>query len=179
MFKSLKEIDFDWLKSNHTRIYFFGLGFIQVKINEEYRLHFYIPDLPAFVDHPHNHRYDFESTILKGEIINNIFEEVCGEDFIIQEDSCSEGFIPSETPRKASFNLKSSITYKEGDKYRMYHETFHTVSANNCITLLKRSEYKKELADVSYPANQEKVCPFMNKLPESWLWDQIEKALNK
>lgn len=178
MLKSLKEIDYDWLKNNHTRIYFFGLGFIQVKIDETYRLHFYIPELPSFVDHPHNHRYDFESLILKGSFTNNIYKEIPGSDFIIQEDSCAEGFIPSKAPRKSSFELVSSLSYKEGESYHMNHEVFHSVKATRCITLLKRSEYKKKLADVSYPSYQEKICPFMNKISEDVLWEYIKKELS-
>jgi hypothetical protein len=178
MFKNIKEIDYNWLRNNHERIYFFGLGFIQLKINETYRLHFYIPELPSFVDHPHNHRYDFESTILKGEFTNNIYKEVTGLDFIIQEDSCSEGFIPTKKPRNANFELVSSTTYTTGETYSMNHETFHTVKADRAITLLKRSAYKKELADVAYPSNQKKVCPFMSKLSEDLLWDYIKQELN-
>ena len=178
MFQDIKEINIEWLKNNHERLYFFGLGFIQLKINEEYRLHFYIPELPSFVDHPHNHRYNFESTILKGILINNIYKEVPGNDFIIQEDSCSEGFIPSKEARKSNFTLVQSNSYSAGEIYFMNHDVFHTVKANNAITLLKRSEYKKDLAEISFPSTQKKVCPFMNKLSSDELWSYIEKSLN-
>lgn len=177
VFKKTSDIDLAWLKQHHERIYFFGLGFIQVKIDDTYRLHFYIPELPSFVDHPHNHRYDFTSTILKGSFTNNIFTEVSGSDFLIQEDSCAEGYTPSKLPRSANFKLAASATYHTGQSYFMNHETFHTVSAVDCITLLKRSDYKKELAEVSTPSHQSKICPFSCKMDESELWSYVEKAL--
>lgn len=41
MFNSLKDVDIDYLKKNHDRLYFFGFGFIQLKIDDTYQLHFY------------------------------------------------------------------------------------------------------------------------------------------
>ena len=66
----LKEI---LLKTNPQ---YFGLGFIQCKINQHERVHIYHPDLMPIVnieEEIHNHRYDFESTILMGKLtIKNI-----------------------------------------------------------------------------------------------------------
>lgn len=34
-----------WLKANHRTIHYFGLGFIQLKLDESRRMHFYVPSL--------------------------------------------------------------------------------------------------------------------------------------
>lgn len=36
-------MNIDWLKANSTMIHYFGLGFIQVKLGDLDRVHFYLP----------------------------------------------------------------------------------------------------------------------------------------
>lgn len=47
-----------------------GLGFIQIKLDDNQRLHIWHPDLPRrkCFEHSniHNHRFAFKSTVLKG-----------------------------------------------------------------------------------------------------------------
>lgn len=177
MISNLEELTIDFLKENNQRLYYFGLGFIQLKINNTFRIHFYHPELEILVDQPHNHRYNFESLILKGEITNAIYKKTNGDKFYLQEDSCTSGYIPKNKPQNVNFKLISKITYKEGESYFMNHNVFHTVSAKNCITILKRGSYKKELAEISYLKQEEKICPFSIKKSDSFLWDIIKSML--
>lgn len=178
MFESYKEIDVNWLKQNNTMIHFFGLGFIQVKINDEYRLHFFSEELTPFVETPHNHRYDFESKILKGQIKNNIYKLCNGNDYFVDKDSCQSGYKSEFSPILTGFELVSSNIYRQGEKYTMKHDVFHTVESNNCITLLKRGKYFKNLADISYFSNEMKICPFSQNINEKELWRIVSKMLN-
>ena len=60
-----------------TKPHYFGLGFIQCKINQYERIHVYHPDLMPIVnieEEVHNHRYDFESKILMGKIKNKKYQ---------------------------------------------------------------------------------------------------------
>ncbi len=43
----------DYLIKNHTIIQYFGLGFIQIKINENVRFHFYHKDILVTTDDTH------------------------------------------------------------------------------------------------------------------------------
>lgn len=61
-------LNIDYLKKNHTKIHGFGLGFIQIKLGEVFRLHIYTKEIALTTqdEEIHNHRYDFKSTVLKG-----------------------------------------------------------------------------------------------------------------
>ena len=92
------DLNIDQLIKNYYKIHFFGLGFIQVKVSDSTRYHFYHKDLPAFTDHPHNHRYNFTSTCLKGRLKHNLYEVkgyVSGIDkpksHILRYDACTSG----------------------------------------------------------------------------------------
>lgn len=54
-----------------------GLGFLQIKLGAKQRLHVWHPELPRrdCFDHSsiHNHRFSFDSTVLKGMQINDTF----------------------------------------------------------------------------------------------------------
>src|SRR5579863_7289598 len=57
-----------------TEPYWFGLGFIQLKLNDTARMHFWLPEIP----HPereeiHNHRYDFSSIVLAGHLLHEVW----------------------------------------------------------------------------------------------------------
>ena len=71
----MEKFDIDWLKKNAESIHYFGLGFIQVKINFPNRIHFYTTQLDKTVQEEeiHNHRYNFKSQILKGRFTQTIF----------------------------------------------------------------------------------------------------------
>lgn len=177
MFKSYQEINVEWLKANSQRIYFFGLGFIQVKINEEWRLHFYHPEIPAFVESPHNHRYDFTSTILKGSFTNTLYSVREGKSHVISLESCNENILSPKEVKHALLEKTSQTTYYPGQSYFMSHSSFHEALGSKCITLLQRSEYKKEFAEVALRVGEQKTCPFKEKLPEEKLWLLIKEML--
>lgn len=171
--------DIDWLKKNHQMIHYFGLGFIQLKIDDRFRMHFYTQELPAIIsdEDVHNHRYNFESRILRGEFRQSLYHVVDGNSHVLEQESCQEGYKP-ETPGKPCSIIEASAhIYEAGSLYFMHHSTFHRVSATSCITLLERYSYEKPLAEVIRPVGAEKVCPFSKKVDESELWDIAERML--
>jgi hypothetical protein len=172
-------IEFNWLKNNHQMIHYFGLGFIQLKIDQEHRLHFYTPELPPIVPEEdiHNHRYDFTSTIIKGELTQEIFEVSEGDTHTIEEESCKQGVKCNSSIVPCRIQLISKQIFLEGSQYWINNTVFHRVSALNCITLVKRSEVKKELAKVIRPKGAISVCPFSKKIEESHLWEIVEMML--
>lgn len=169
----------NYLKNNHKMIHYFGLGFIQVKIDDFKRMHFYTKELPSImsIEDVHNHRYNFKSIILKGFLHQNLYQEIPGNDYIKEQESCKEGYACTSEPKEC--NIKSIATqfFTTGSEYSIDHETFHQVDSGNCITFIIRSNYKKEFADVIRKKDSTKVCPFSKKVPENDLWLLVEQML--
>jgi hypothetical protein len=68
-------LDIDHLRATGARPHWFGLGFIQLKLTNNERMHFWHPDLQPIVpeEEIHDHRYDFESFVIKGELRHQIY----------------------------------------------------------------------------------------------------------
>jgi hypothetical protein len=165
---------------------FFGLGFIQCKINQSERIHFYHPKLIPTVnieEEIHNHRYDFESTILMGQISNKKYKFIETQDnptHFLQNESCNEEVkAENETPVFGTIVLESDDCVVQGQSYLMKFDEFHTFSTSKCITHLKRSDYKQELAQVVRPLGSQIICPFSIKLSQDECWDIIKDCLRE
>lgn len=180
MIRTIGDIDLEKLKKQHQRLYYFGLGFIQLKIDETYRLHFYTNKLPSIVDSVHNHRYDFSSRILKGEFINKIYSLTKGDSHVVENESCNIDVVGFDKNSKScSLVLEQENRYRQGDEYRMRYEQFHQVEpVGEVITVLSRSEYKQEFAQVVREVGEENICPFSLKVEEKQLWSIIEEMIN-
>lgn len=179
MYKTLSEITIQSLKEHATLIHYFGLGFIQIKLGETYRIHFYTDKLPAIIgdEDIHNHRYDFTSRILYGTFSQELFALVPGNSHTLEQESCKEGVPSTVLPTKCSIEKILSQTFTAGSSYTISHNVFHTVSANTAITLLERGPIKKEFADVVRPVGFPKVCPFSKKVSEEELWSIVQEIL--
>ncbi len=183
MIKKLSDINLEELKKNHLDLYYFGLGFIQLKIDKTHRLHFYDPSLPMItgVEEIHNHRYDFKSLVLSGALENTLFEIVYGNEFSLSKENCQPG-TPDFHSQKILVGIKQTLLniHRKGDDYFMDHQWFHRVQAQGeTITFLTRTDYKKDLADVVRPAGEEKICPFSLVISKEELWSKIEGILTR
>lgn len=164
---------------------FFGLGFIQCKINFHERVHFYHPELVPTVnieEEIHDHRYDFTSKVLKGSLRNRIycFGPFKNGSHYKQSESCNEHVKIEDNPKTIGhIFIKSDTTHHCGESYSLTHDQFHTVSSDICITHLTRTDYKKELSHVIRPLNGQVICPFSKKLSIDECWKIIEKCLNE
>jgi hypothetical protein len=174
-----KYLNIDWLKANHQLIHYFGLGFIQLKIDDSTRMHFYTPKLPPIVaeEDVHSHRYDFFSQVLKGFLNQSIFNVIEGDSHLRELESCKEDVKSEVSPSLCALKLCSEHKYLKGSAYFISTDTFHRVSAEG-ITLLKRSEVKKNFAEVIRPVNGNKICPFSAKVEKSRLWEIVECMIN-
>lgn len=176
----LSDLSLDDLQRRCEKIHYFGLGFIQLKLNFHERIHFYTTELPRITpwEEVHNHRYNFHSQILSGRLTQQFFKIVAGNDHIAEEESCQEGVASSSEGRICSLERTSALTLPAGSSYWIDHETLHRVEApEECITFLTRSEYLKEKALVVRHVREEKVCPFSQKVPEARLWAIVERML--
>jgi len=176
-----KLLDINYLKENHTRIYYFGLGFIQIVLNKYERIHFYTDELPTTNEDIHNHRYNFTSTILKGQFRNDKYKLIPGDTHILKNESCnSDKELENNVEIPVSVEFIESKEYKQGDSYDMFYNEFHAVDySGDTITYLKRSDIITDYAQVIYKKDSEEVCPFSNKGDEDKLWSIVETILTK
>ncbi len=174
-------LDINYLKGNCKRIYYFGLGFIQVVLSKNERVHFYTDELDTTNEDIHNHRYNFKSTILKGEFTNNKYVLKDGNTHILKNESCSlDRELTNKISIPVSISLLESKTYSEGESYDMFFNELHSVEyKGNTITFLERSDIITDYAQVVFKKEYEEVCPFSNKVNEDELWDIIERMLKK
>lgn len=176
---------YEYLKSNVQKIHFFGLGFIQVKMNDKERYHFYSPELTAFVppEEIHDHRYGFMSTVLKGSLSQDIygFEVSPREtDYELRYVSCDPEY---KAPTEKCFvnpELLSRVHLNRGSQYTLSEKSFHKVLpiACNTITYLQRENKIKPFARVISSAKEE-VCPFSKDLPEEELWTWVKRIIEE
>lgn len=182
-----KLLDIDYLKANHSRIYYFGLGFIQVVLNQYERVHFYSDELASLAvsEGWHNHRYNFKSTILKGQFRESRGRLISGDDHILTNVNCGKDK-PLPYENKIPVGLEAIVMpsgylseyYYEGDSYDIFFNEFHFVhSVGNTITYLKRSDYVTEFAQVVIEKDKELVCPFSVTFDEPNLWKRVEEII--
>lgn len=175
----------DWLRAEHVKIHFFGLGFIQVKLRDGTRYHFYHPDLPAFVEHPHDHRYHFTSHVLKGTIATSIWKVVPegtegGIPSVLRYDACSpEEPAPTERRPVAVLHVNSFYTSARSSYY-LDENTFHQaqrLGEKPLITYLELGPKVKKFASILVLGEQQEDCPFSRNRPEEQLWEYVRECL--
>lgn len=176
--------DIDWLRRRAQSIHFFGLGFVQVKLDERQRWHFYHPSHAAFVDEPHDHRYGFISHVVKGVLLNKVWVSTLepGKGDIVSV-SCKEGEDePIVLHSDVNMTIGCSFDVSAGASYVMKPDAFHTVQPmfthGPCVTTVIRDNVVKDRARV-YRADPSapRVCPFSEKLSDETLWAIVRKCL--
>ena len=167
-----------------TKPHYFGLGFIQCKINQYERIHVYHPDLMPIVnieEEVHNHRYDFESKILMGKIKNKKYQFLENKNtptHFLQDESCNENNKQDNSEKiYGNIILQSEQCINKDETYFMQYKEFHTFQTTKCITYLKRSDYKQEMAQVIRLLEGEIICPFSVKLSPEQCWEIINDCL--
>lgn len=179
MYKTIHEVTLESLKKNCTLIHYFGLGFIQIKLGDMWRIHVYTDKLPAIVDEEdvHNHRYDFKSRILHGTFKQELFEVIAGDTHTLEDESCKKDGGSINPPRPCSLKKLFAQEMRQGSEYVIERDTYHRVSSKNAITLLERSVVEKEFAQVIREKDGLKICPFSKVVPEDELWGIVEDIL--
>jgi hypothetical protein len=184
-FDHVDDFSVEWLQENSYKAHFFGLGFIQVKLNDYQRLHFYHPDLPAFVEDMHDHRYHFISKVLKGCLSFELWDTdtVDGVTWLAEFESCKEpGAESTETisPEFVQLSYLGKYEVCSGSSYYMNMNTFHTVKpkfdyGGPCVTFLTRTQPQKPAARV-IRGSGEKICPFSQPIPADRLWALVKEC---
>lgn len=125
-----------------------GLGFVQIKLPANRRLHVWHPALPrrACFDHSavHNHRFGFRSTVLVGRQLNQrvdlIFHPEGSHDVISHDGPRSEkGGRLSYVAGRVNLRLREVESYEAGESYTMpVFEYHHTPNSGVVVTLMEK-----------------------------------------
>jgi hypothetical protein len=177
-------LDINYLKTLGTPFYF-GLGFIQLKMTNDSRLNFYHPDVMPILDEDeiHDHRYDFHSKVIKGRLENEIFDynSLLFSDYILCEVSCKKedaGKEPVEI-REVEPHKVCGFSCSAGDSYDLENFMFHRIKYPvPTITLLTRGPIKKEYAHIIKHKDSPAVCPFSKKMSDEEIWEIIEQIVS-
>jgi hypothetical protein len=161
---------------------YFGLGFIQMKFNETYRMHFWHPALSAIVgeEELHDHRYDFKSHVLHGSTTHEVYEFLPDDvgDHGLYEVSCKPGDAHDpEQKGRGRVTAAGSYTMVKGSVYEFPHTQFHRIKAIECITLVERRDVVKDMATILKPLVEGHVCPFSQTIPQDDLWGYISELV--
>jgi hypothetical protein len=175
----------DWIKTNCTKIHPFGLGFIQVKLNDSERMHFYHPDFQREREELHNHRYDFRSTIIRGVLYQEIYEFCNTRETLIPpthelyETDCLSHKEEVVIQGQGIPMLEYSGYHSVGSEYSLPHSSLHRVEAQSCVTFLRRGAKVKATAQVVREIGTVPACPFSEKIEESQMWEMVYECLYK
>lgn len=177
------KLNIDNLRKECKKIHAFGLGFIQLKVSDESRFHFYVPEVnkTGGDTEAHNHRYRFTSIIVKGSLINElyVFKPTQFGKFLMVDESCSKDR-PASTkdPVRGRLEMLASHEMTKGSIYTMFEDTLHMVRTKRAITFLQRpSGPYKEFAQVVHHESLDLTCPFTANLPEKDLWEIVEREV--
>lgn len=186
MVSDMINIDIKWLKKNTTRPpIWFGIGCYQLYLPDNSRIHFWHEDHPINIgneNEAHNHRYNFQSKVLKGTMINEIWEpsyELLGE-WAIWNVSCDPRD-ENESYFKNYVNVETKqSTYYENDEYTMESKEFHrSLPQGMTITHFKRQyTTNSNYAEVIMPKKKLPKCPFQNSLSQRKIWQHIKEVID-
>jgi len=175
-------LDIDWLRRSGAEPQWFGLGFVQLKLDDTHRVHFYsdalAPDTPP--DEVHDHRYGFTSRVLLGQVRQTLFDftpDPAG-DWMCAEVSCDPANpLPPGGGVRGRVEMTSSAVMAVGSRYSVIARQFHTFEAARAVTHLSREATRLPHARVCRPIGVEAVCPFSNPRPAEFLWSIIADLL--
>lgn len=125
-----------------------GLGFIQIKLDGNQRLHVWHPDLPrrsCFERSAiHNHRFSFTSTVLIGTQVNRLWlvsDDPAGSHDLISHDgprSEKGGRLSYVAGRVAAEPLTLEL-YRAGETYHMAELAYHdTPNSGVVVTVVRK-----------------------------------------
>ncbi len=177
-------LDIDHLRSFEVDPGYFGLGFIQLKIKRNGRVHFYHKDLPVLAEEPHDHRYGFFSYIMQGRFEQTLYSWRPNHEgnYVLDYSDCRPTEDGTTAPPSPKVDVEELFhaEYQAGDYYRIEADTLHTVKGlDNAITYLVRDEPFKDFAGVVREIGADPVCPFSEPIPVKECWELIEDMLPK
>lgn len=184
-------LDLDYLKWSYSQYgtypKYFGLGFFQLKVNDEYRVHYYHKDLKPILheEEVHDHRYGFKSDVLVGTLWNRVwyFEETEQDsDWELVHVHCKEGV--DDTPTVVLPNVRKvelgNFPITAGSTYELTQDVFHQVHHDgHVVTGLHRpAQATKEFSRIIRDKRTPYVCPFSAPVSIDQTWEYLKDVLS-
>lgn len=193
----------DVLKGILRPRYHAGVGMLQAYLTESIRLHVWHPDLPQKLEafgNRHNHRFDLQSSVLMGTIVDIAFRPEPahhnGQFYVYEVMPAHYGKTPAPhllTDVRHNLVMKHARRFEAGITYTIQRGDFHETRAEGLtVTLMRKSNQVETWARIVAHQSQEAVhgmdhdipqhvldqCFFsaLRKLPDS-AWEVIEKEL--
>ena len=183
-------LDVAALRARGVTAHYFGLGFIQIKLDATWRMHVWVPEwptIPGAESELHDHRYDFESQVLAGALHHEVFaagplrDVAEAGDFERLQVSCQPG--QSEDPIPVGHVRPihlDSFTVVAGEHYFLSTDVFHrSHPVGPTITLVKRGSVQKNLAIVLRPIGASFTCPFSLSPDEETCWAKVAEVIRQ
>lgn len=158
---------YDYLKENSDNILEFGLGFIQVKV-QNVNYNFYTDKVDKFTDHesPHSHQQDFISEIIHGELREKLYSVYSGD----MKAFCGCGDMDKVIEETYGYKEEQLLTYNSGDLYVRCKEDFHTVEAlNNTVTKVVKFGNKEDAIVIGEKKE------YIGSMSEDTLWNIVKE----
>jgi hypothetical protein len=166
-----------------SKPYWFGLGFIQLKLSDSTRIHFWSPEIKRVErEEIHDHRYNFKSTVLYGTLHFDLFEmTLMQRDGVwtheLYQTDCSPEQEGNLEPKVYPVTLTKRGSYDlvRGSSYWFSSEQFHTTEGTElAVTYLERETKTKQFANVIKAKGAPHSCPFAEKMDEKLCWEHIK-----
>lgn len=164
--------------------HYFGLGFIQMKLDETWRMHVWVPDwptIPGAEDELHDHRYGFQSHVLAGALEHELFalgmvyRLAFSDAQELVEVTCQPGQL--DTPVVAGHVFPEhmgSFRVEAGQSYALGPHAFHrSRPVGPTVTLVKRGPVVKDLARVIRVPGTAFTCPFSLNTDVAVSWAKV------
>ena len=176
------DLSFEAVKASGAVPQWFGLGFVQIKLNYKHRMHFWHPDYSRNTsdEEVHNHRYSYTSRIIVGDLIHETwaYTECSDGDTECIEVSCKPGNNADPIPQSnGTMVINGRYNMLTGSSYYFPATGFHRIIAKKAVTLLCRGEIESENAKVLRPIGTPFICPFSVQKSDNECWDIIHDLL--
>jgi hypothetical protein len=170
----------EWFREAALEAHYFGLGFVQIKVSDSERWHFYSDSVPRITgeEEVHNHRYSFISQVMAGELVTDFWREVRGNTHQLYNVSCKPGET-EELVRLCGLEHAIQMTLTSRSSYWLDRDTFHQVQSPYAITRVTRANERRASAQVVRPLGARGVCPFSARLSDEELWRVVGQCLER
>lgn len=168
----------DEIKATGAEPVFHGAGFIKLELGLDRYLHVWHPDLPPTIQNGkiHDHRFSFQSDIVRGDIMHETFSLDAGDDVSV--------WSPPPAPKAAWYNhgkfyLRPEGVYSlaAGSRYSFPESTFHRIVPNGiAVTVMEKLRHHDQQPRIVSNTSQEPEDAFKIQMPNGAMWGAIFEA---
>jgi hypothetical protein len=164
-----------------------GVGMMQAYLTDNVRLHVWHPELTVPLEsfgNRHDHRFDLESHILLGAIVDTKFRHIRGigpfNVYTVKPAHFGDTPKPMRMMTNVAFLPIRICKFVQGEKYNVCRGVVHETRAEGLtVTLMHKSNQTEEWADIIATTHQEPEHAMLRKPPQELLDQLFFSALRK